>query len=34
MLREMYREEGIRQMQELKRLFDPNGILNRGNLFG
>jgi len=26
----MYGEDGIRQMRELKRLFDPEGILNRG----
>jgi D-lactate dehydrogenase (cytochrome) len=33
LLREMVGEEAIRQMRELKRLFDPGGILNRGNLF-
>ena len=33
LLREMVGEEAIRQMRDLKRLFDPNGVLNRGNLF-
>ncbi len=33
MLKEMYGEEGIRQMRTLKDLFDPEGLLNRGNLF-
>ena len=33
LLREMMGEGAIRQMRELKRLFDPGGILNRGNLF-
>lgn len=33
LLREMVGEVAIRQMRELKRLFDPGGILNRGNLF-
>ncbi len=33
MLKAMYGEEGIRQMQKLKALFDPEGILNRDNLF-
>lgn len=33
LLREMYGDEGIGQMQSLKRLFDPEGVLNRGNLF-
>jgi D-lactate dehydrogenase (cytochrome) len=32
-LEEMYGEVGIREMRELKRLFDPKCILNRGNLF-
>jgi len=33
LLREMYGEDGIREMQALKRLFDPAGRLNAGNLF-
>jgi D-lactate dehydrogenase (cytochrome) len=33
MLREMYGEDGIRQMRELKRKFDPGMMLNPGNLF-
>ena len=33
LLREMYGAEGIAQMQAVKRLFDPAGCLNRGNLF-
>lgn len=33
LLREMFGNDGIKQMRELKRLFDPDGILNRGNLF-
>jgi FAD/FMN-containing dehydrogenase len=33
LLCEMVGEEAIRQMRELKRLFDPGVILNRGNLF-
>lgn len=33
LLREMVGEATIRQMRELKRVFDPGGILNRGNLF-
>lgn len=33
MLRKMYGEDGIRQMLELKKLFDPENRLNRGNLF-
>jgi D-lactate dehydrogenase (cytochrome) len=33
LLREMYGDEGIRQMRELKRLFDPENVLNPGNLF-
>jgi D-lactate dehydrogenase (cytochrome) len=32
-LEEMYGEVGIREMRELKCLFDPKCILNRGNLF-
>ncbi|MCR4435933.1 MAG: FAD-binding oxidoreductase [Clostridiales bacterium] len=34
MLRKMYGHEAVRQMLRLKRLFDPDGRLNRGNLFG
>jgi D-lactate dehydrogenase (cytochrome) len=33
LLKEMYGADGIRQMQDLKRLFDPDGLLNPGNLF-
>ncbi|MFW6303189.1 MAG: FAD-binding oxidoreductase, partial [Candidatus Sumerlaeota bacterium] len=33
-LKMMYSEDELRQMQELKTLFDPKGILNPGNLFG
>jgi D-lactate dehydrogenase (cytochrome) len=33
LLREMYAEAGIQEMREVKRLFDPEGKLNRGNLF-
>lgn len=33
MLREMYGEEGIREMREIRQLFDPAGMLNQGNLF-
>jgi len=33
LLREMYGAEGIRQMQDVKRAFDPDGMLNPGNLF-
>jgi D-lactate dehydrogenase (cytochrome) len=34
LLREMYGEQGIREMRRVKRLFDPQWILNVGNLFG
>jgi len=33
MLKAMYGEDGMKQMRELKALFDPEGILNRDNLF-
>ncbi len=33
LLREMLGDHGLRQMRDVKRLFDPDGILNRGNLF-
>ncbi len=33
-LRRMYGEEDVRQMLEVKKLFDPENILNPGNLFG
>jgi D-lactate dehydrogenase (cytochrome) len=33
LLRQMYGEEGIREMKKLKEVFDPNHLLNRGNLF-
>ena len=32
-LKEMYGEEGIKEMLRIKRTFDPNGILSRGNIF-
>jgi D-lactate dehydrogenase (cytochrome) len=32
-LRELYGEEHLREMAELKRAFDPAGILGRGNIF-
>ena len=33
LLREMYGAHGIEQMQSVKQSFDPEGVLNRGNLF-
>lgn len=33
LLREMLGDKGLSQMREMKRIFDPAGILNRGNLF-
>jgi D-lactate dehydrogenase (cytochrome) len=33
LLREMYGEEGIRQMRAVKTAFDPGWVLNPGNLF-
>jgi len=33
LLQLMYGEDGIAQMRELKALFDPDGLLNPGNLF-
>lgn len=33
LLREMFGEQGVRQMRDVKRVFDPDGVLNRGNLF-
>mgnify|MGYP005836323181 CR=1 FL=1 len=33
-LRLMYGEEGLAEMRALKALFDPQGLLNPGNLFG
>jgi D-lactate dehydrogenase (cytochrome) len=33
LLREMFGETGIHEMREVKRVFDPGGKLNRGNLF-
>ncbi len=33
LLREMYGDTGVVQMRNLKRLLDPRGILNRGNMF-
>jgi len=32
-LRLMHGDDGIREMQKLKHLFDPTGLLNSGNLF-
>jgi len=32
-LKEMYGEDGLRQMRAVKDLFDPKGLLNQGNLF-
>jgi D-lactate dehydrogenase (cytochrome) len=32
-LREMYADQHLREMAELKRAFDPGGILGRGNMF-
>ena len=32
-LREMYGEAGINEMLRVKKTFDPNGILNPGNIF-
>ena len=29
----MYDEEGVQKMRKLKQLFDPQGLLNPGNLF-
>jgi len=34
LLREMYGDAGIREMRALKALFDPQGMLNPGDLFG
>lgn len=33
LLRAMYGDTGIREMRDVKRLFDPDGRMNRGNLF-
>ena len=33
LLKEMYGEEGVRQMRAVKQVFDPEFRLNRGNLF-
>jgi D-lactate dehydrogenase (cytochrome) len=32
-LREMYGDQHLREMAEVKRAFDPEGILGRGNIF-
>ena len=34
LLKEMYGEQGIEEMRAVKRVFDPEWRLNRGNLFG
>jgi D-lactate dehydrogenase (cytochrome) len=31
-LRKMYGEHGVEEMRQLRRVFDPEGLLNRGNL--
>jgi D-lactate dehydrogenase (cytochrome) len=31
-LRKMYGEQGVEEMRQLRRVFDPGGLLNRGNL--
>ena len=33
LLAEMYGKGGMEQMRAVKRLFDPDNILNRGNMF-
>ena len=33
LLREMYGDTGIAEMRAVKACFDPDGLLNRGNLF-
>jgi D-lactate dehydrogenase (cytochrome) len=33
MLRKMYGDSGLQQMKAIKKIFDPNGRLNPGNLF-
>jgi D-lactate dehydrogenase (cytochrome) len=33
LLREMYGDNGINEMLRVRKIFDPEGILNRGNLF-
>lgn len=33
LLREMYGDKGIKEMQRIKKLFDPESLLNKGNLF-
>ena len=33
LLEEMYGQDGIAQMLRVKNLFDPDNLLNRGNLF-
>ncbi len=32
-LKEMYGEAGLAEMMRIKKIFDPNNILNRGNIF-
>ena len=32
-LKLMFHETGVQEMRELKKIFDPGGILNQGNLF-
>jgi FAD/FMN-containing dehydrogenase len=33
LLRVMYGPDGIEEMRKVRRLFDPEGVLNPGNLF-
>jgi D-lactate dehydrogenase (cytochrome) len=32
-LREMYKDDGISKMVRIKKMFDPDCILNQGNIF-
>jgi FAD/FMN-containing dehydrogenase len=33
LLRQMIGDKGVLAMKQLKRIFDPSGLLNPGNLF-